>query len=228
MCANLLTDNIPEAWRDFVPSLKAGKHLPLLQEISKLREAGKVIFPAQDDIFRALCLTLPQDVRVIILGQDPYHGQGQAQGLAFSVPTSVKIPPSLRNIFKEIQRDIYSNSDTYTGDSDLSRLSKQGVLLLNTVLSVEEGKAHSHAHLGWQAITHDILQSLAKQHPLAVLLWGKPAEAYAPIFTEQSKHLVLSAPHPSPLSAHRGFLGCGHFSMVNSWLSSQGHSPIIW
>ncbi len=226
--------HIPQEWLDVVPALQKGQHLTLLEHVLQLRQCGHVIYPEQEKIFYALQLTKPAATQVIILGQDPYHGKGQAQGLAFSVPENIKaIPPSLKNIFKEISTDIYGqDSWTESPNPCLERWATQGVLLLNTVLSVEEGKAHSHAHLGWQNITKSILESLAaSSHPLAVLLWGKPAQNYAPIFSQQhtaTQHLVLTAPHPSPLSAHRGFLGCKHFSRVNTWLKQQGKKSIEW
>ncbi len=231
---------ISHKWLDFVPALQEGKHLAILERIAQLRQEGKVIFPPQDAIFRALQLTSPAETKVIILGQDPYHGEGQAQGLAFSVPahTHAKaFPPSLKNIFKEVQSDlaniegsVYEN--TVTPSPCLERWAKQGVLLLNTVLTVEKGQAHSHADLGWQDITKSILQALGQApRPLAILLWGKPAQSYAPLFMPQNtttQHLVLMAPHPSPLSAHRGFLGCKHFSAVNTWLTKQNQKSIEW
>ncbi len=225
---------IPQKWIDFVPCLKAGKHLDMLQKILELRQQGKVIFPLQEHIFSFLEYTLPEEVRVIILGQDPYHGtykgMPQAQGLAFSVGEHMPPPPSLKNIFKEIQQDLYGEMQEEQSSMrpNLVRLAKQGVLLLNTVLTVEEGLAGSHAKLGWQAITQDILQALAqRRQPVAVLLWGNPAKAYAPLFAN-IEHLVLMAAHPSPLSASRGFLGCKHFSKVNAWLIAQGYTSINW
>ncbi len=244
---------IPKAWLDFVPELKAGKHLSLVQKVAQLRTEGKIIYPPQEQLFQALHSLTPQEVRVIILGQDPYHGQGQAHGLAFSVPHTQQTPPSLRNIFKEIAQDkklSVQNTQTSKAPSPhLLRWAKQGVLLLNTILSVEHGKALSHAKLGWQNITHAILHTLAngthvchtqdllqdtqqqlvfQGRPLAVLLWGNAARTLAPLFQQRHKHLVLEAAHPSPLSASRGFLGCSHFSTVNAWLKTRGENPIVW
>ncbi len=197
-----------------------------------MRTDHQHIFPEQHNIFHALALTQPEHVRCVILGQDPYHGFGQAQGLAFSVPAhtaSKALPPSLKNIFKEIHADVYYNSSAYTPSPCLERWAEQGILLLNTVLTVQEGKAHSHAHLGWQDITRQILISVAALQPLAVLLWGKPAQSYATLFSNTPHaHLILTAPHPSPLSAHRGFLGCKHFSQVNAWLEQQDQDSIVW
>ncbi len=227
--------NIPQEWLDFVPCLQSGKHLPLLAKVAELRkqaklhDAGKDIFPPQELIFRSLQLTLPQDIKVIMLGQDPYHGHGQAHGLCFSVPENTPAPPSLRNIFKEIHSDIYAKDTKHVFCHDLSYLAEQGVLLLNTVLTVQEGLAHSHAQLGWQGITQGILQAIAKKQSCAVLLWGKPAQENLWIFKNSPlEHCILTAPHPSPLSAHRGFLGCKHFSSANDWLIKQKKVPILW
>ncbi len=220
---------IAAPWANFVPSIKSGKHLSILERVEELRNDGKIIYPDNNNIFRALELTAPQEVKVIILGQDPYHAKGQAHGLCFSVPSSVKTPPSLRNIFLEMNSDLYNGQSAIKPENDLSRLARQGVLLLNTVLTVEEGRAQSHGKLGWQSITYDILQSVAQAQVCAVLLWGKPAAEYAEIFAASPHdHLVLKAAHPSPLSAHRGFFGCKHFSKVNAWLLSQNKSPIAW
>ena len=221
-------------WRAVVPALAAGEHVSLLAQVAALRAAGQVIFPAQGDIFRALELTSPESVRVVILGQDPYHGAGQAHGLSFSVPPGVPCPRSLANIFKEIHRDIAPSVPPALLSSpqdrpvcDLTRWARQGVLLLNTVLTVEEGKAHAHAALGWQNVTRSVLAAVAAGPAVAVLLWGKPAQSCAPLFA-QGGHLVLEAAHPSPLSASRGFHGCGHFSKVNAWLKARGEAEICW
>ena len=221
-------------WLEAVPALARGEHVPLLAQVQALRSAGVTVFPAQQHIFKALELTGPDAVRVVIVGQDPYHGAGQAHGLSFSVPEHVPCPRSLGNIFKEIRRDLGGdkqpgllNNPTAPPSCDLSRWARQGVLLLNTVLTVEQGKAHSHAHLGWQAITRAVLESVAARHPVAALLWGKPAQEYAPLFAEGG-HCVLMAAHPSPLSASRGFHGCGHFSAVNTWLAGRGEKAIAW
>ncbi len=214
-------------WEQFVPCLKHGQHHALLEHIAQLRNEGNVIYPEQNLIFNALSFCPPQKISVIILGQDPYHGSGQAHGLAFSVPKTSPIPPSLRNIFNEINSDIYqSQKQFYHGD--LSNWAKQGVLLLNTILTVNDSKPLSHAKLGWQTITYNILQSLAQgPTPLAVLLWGKHAQSYQTLFKSQH-HLVLSTSHPSPLSAHRGFLGCKHFSKTNNWLTLNHKHSITW
>lgn len=220
-------DPCPPAWRAFVPELAAGAHLPLLQRVAALR-ARQTIYPAQANIFAALQAAAPENVRVIILGQDPYHGPGQAHGLCFSVQPPCPAPPSLVNIFKEIQADVYGGAPLPDPSACLTRWARQGVLLLNTILSVQAGRALSHANLGWQAITRGILTALAAHHPLAVLLWGRPAQDAAAGLFRTPPHLVLRAPHPSPLSAHRGFFGCRHFSRANRWLEGQGLPPIRW
>ncbi len=218
-----------KAWQYHVQSLKNNEHLPIIQTIAKLRKSGKTIFPPDDHIFSFLHHCKPRDVSVVILGQDPYHKQNQAHGLAFSVLENVPIPPSLRNIFKEINSDIYKDHPAaHEQSSNLIRLATQGVLLLNTILTVEEGKPLSHAHLGWQNITTDILNFLAhSSKPLVVMLWGNTAKHYSSFFTS-TNHLVLLAAHPSPLSASRGFFGCRHFSKANTWLIDHKKQPIIW
>ena len=167
----------------------------------------------------------PDNVRVCILGQDPYHGPGQANGLAFSVSRGMPIPPSLRNIYKEIATDCGGIPPAH---GDLSAWAKQGVLLLNDVLSVEEGKAGSHGRFGWQEVTRTALTALDRR-PVVFLLWGRNARSHRDrVAALHSEHLILEAAHPSPLSAHRGFLGCGHFGRVNRWLEGRSESPVEW
>ncbi|MEG2172036.1 MAG: uracil-DNA glycosylase [Desulfovibrionaceae bacterium] len=218
-----------QGWTSQVEFFATGQHRPLLERVAGLRRSGRVIYPAQEDLLRAFACTAWNDVRVLILGQDPYHGKGQAHGLAFSVPAGTPPPPSLRNICKEVARD---TGAPFPPSSDLSRWAEQGVLLLNTVLSVEDGKAHSHAKLGWQELTRAVLTALAaRPEPLAALLWGNAAKEFLPLFTAArsgNPHLVLCAAHPSPLSACRGFHGCGHFSAVNAWLRASGRAEIVW
>lgn len=215
-------------WSGHVPFLAEEKHLELLEDVARRRIAGEIIYPPQADMLRAFAETPWDRVRVIILGQDPYHGEGQAHGLAFSVPEGVRVPPSLRNILKEVERDVYGGAPPPSISSDLTRWARQGVLLLNTVFSVAAGRAHSHASVGWQTLTSAVLEALAAGgRPLAVLLWGSPARTFAPLFASGG-HLVLCAAHPSPLSASRGFLGCGHFSRVNAWLRERGQPGIVW
>lgn len=188
------------------------------------KAAGKRIFPPGSQWFRALDLTPPDKVRVVILGQDPYHGPGQAHGLCFSVQPGVPVPPSLLNIYKELERDLGIPRPSH---GFLEPWAQQGVLLLNAVLTVEMGDAGSHQARGWERFTDAVIARVnARDHPVAFLLWGSHAQKKAA--GVDSQHLVLKAPHPSPLSAHRGFLGCGHFSQANAWLEEQGMAPIDW
>lgn len=189
------------------------------------REAGKRIFPAGSNWFRALDLTPLDQVKVVILGQDPYHGPGQAHGLCFSVPNGVRPPPSLVNIYKELESDLGIRPAPH---GFLEHWAKQGVLLLNSVLTVEMGLAASHRDRGWERFTDAVIRLVnAKQEPVVFMLWGSYAQKKA-AFVDASRHLVLKAPHPSPLSAHSGFLGCRHFSKANAFLESRGLEPIDW
>ena len=189
------------------------------------REKGRTIFPRASNWFRALDLTPLDQVRVVILGQDPYHGPGQAHGLCFSVPPGVRPPPSLMNIFKELQSDL---GVTPSRHGLLEHWAKQGVLLLNSVLTVELGQAASHREKGWERFTDAVVRLVnEKDMPVVFMLWGSYAQKKA-AFVDASKHLVLKAPHPSPLSAHSGFFGCRHFSKANAFLESKGLEPIDW
>ncbi|TWH77321.1 uracil-DNA glycosylase [Azomonas agilis] len=189
------------------------------------KAAGKVIYPPGALIFNALNSTPLDQVKVVILGQDPYHGPGQAHGLCFSVPQGVAIPPSLLNIYKELHRDLQIDPPKH---GCLQHWADQGVLLLNTSLSVEQGKAGSHAQAGWQRFTDRIIELVSRQCPHVVfMLWGSHAQSKMPLI-DGSKHLVLKSAHPSPLSAHRGFMGNGHFSQANQFLQQQGLTPIDW
>jgi uracil-DNA glycosylase len=166
-------------------------------------------------------------VKVIIVGQDPYHGPGQAHGLAFSVPEDIKAPPSLKNIFREIKEDIDAEQ-ILVFSTDLTRWAKQGVLLLNASLTVEAGKAGSHKDIGWQPLTDQIIQTLStRRQNLVFMLWGRHAQSKMEII-DLAQHYVLTAPHPSPLSAYRGFFGCRHFSKANKYLIEHLQKPIIW
>jgi uracil-DNA glycosylase len=196
-------------------------------------KAGNVVYPRTP--YKALALTPFENVRVVILGQDPYHGPCQAEGLAFSVGDSQKIPPSLRNILKEIQRDTGGLPPLSANGGSLVRWAEQGVLLLNTVLTVEDGLPAGHSKWGWEVLTDKIIQALAKDSkPHAFLLWGGHAQNKAvgiEAFNEDGRHLILKANHPSPLSALRPplpFMGCGHFGQVNQWLVAQNKKPIVW
>ncbi|MCI0528558.1 MAG: uracil-DNA glycosylase, partial [Nitrospira sp.] len=205
-----------KSWEEVIPLLKEGHHQELIKQVDAIRQQATV-YPPPGRIFYALQMTPFDEVKVVILGQDPYHGAGQAMGMAFSVPEGVTPPPSLRNIFKEIEKDVY-NGKRQKFSPDLTRWAKQGVLLLNVVLTVEEGKANSHRTLGWQQITDQIIQKLSQERDhLVFILWGAHAQAKKE-FIDSTKHLVLEAPHPSPLSAKRGFFGSRHFSQANQYL----------
>jgi len=186
---------------------------------------GKRIYPRGNDIFAALAATPFEQVKVVILGQDPYHGPGQAHGLCFSVPPGVDVPPSLQNIFKEIERDLGLPRPR---NGNLQSWARQGVLLLNAVLTVEAGKAGAHQGKGWEGFTDHIVEKLDREREgLVFMLWGTYAQAKGRII-DARRHCVLRAPHPSPLSAHRGFIGCGHFSAANRWLAGRKLTPIDW
>ena len=214
-------------WQDALgPQKEAEYFTRLMARIQSEREAGKVIYPPQQDVFNALKVTPLESVKVVILGQDPYHGPDQAHGLCFSVLPGVKTPPSLVNIYKELAADI--DGFVIPKHGTLTRWAEQGVLLLNTVLTVEQGKAHSHAKWGWETFTDAVIDAVNRhQQGVVFLLWGSHAQKKG-MHIDTSKHHVLSAPHPSPLSAHRGFLGCKHFSQTNQLLTSQNKSPINW
>lgn len=214
-------------WRDMIGSEKAQPYFQhILQQVQQQRDSGKIIYPPKADVFNAFRYTEFDQVKVVILGQDPYHGPNQAHGLAFSVRPNVQIPPSLQNIYKELSQDITGFQIPNHGY--LVDWAQQGVLLLNTVLTVEQGKAHSHANFGWETFTDHVIATL-NQHTqgLVFLLWGSHAQKKGQ-FIDRQKHCVLTAPHPSPLSAHRGFFGCHHFSSTNQYLIQQGKTPINW
>lgn len=185
-----------------------------------------VIYPPADDIFNAFHLTPLGGVKVLILGQDPYHGEHQAHGLCFSVlPDQPDLPPSLQNIYKELQDDLGCE---IPNNGYLKKWAQQGVLMLNTVLTVRAHQAGSHQGKGWEQFTDAIIQAVnAQDRPIVYLLWGKPAQSKIPMLTNP-KHLILKAPHPSPLSAYRGFFGCRHFSQTNEFLKKNGIAPIDW
>lgn len=183
------------------------------------------VFPAREKVFASLKICDYKDIKVVILGQDPYHEVGQAHGLCFSVMPGVKVPPSLVNIYKEIKNDVGGNIPEH---GNLMYLARQGVLLLNTVLTVREGQANSHKDFGWQTFTDEIIKILSKREdPMVFMLWGRNAINKAS-FIDKTKHLVLTAPHPSPLSAYQGFFGCKHFSKCNEFLKKNGKEEIVW
>ncbi|EKF60304.1 uracil-DNA glycosylase [Agrobacterium albertimagni AOL15] len=199
------------------------RHLKVFLQAEKA--AGKQIFPKGAEYFRALDLTPLDEVRVVILGQDPYHGAGQAHGLCFSVRPGVRIPPSLVNIYKELQSDLGIAPARH---GSLEHWAQQGVLLLNSVLTVEEARAASHQGQGWERFTDAVIRAVNEDcEHVVFMLWGSYAQKKA-AFVDGSRHLVLKAPHPSPLSAHNGFFGCRHFSQANEYLLSKGRNAIDW
>jgi uracil-DNA glycosylase len=214
-------------WSDVIGAEKEQEYFrQTLAFVREARESGKLIYPPASDVFNAFKYTEFDQVRVVILGQDPYHGPNQAHGLCFSVLPGVATPPSLVNIYKELARDIPGFQIPKHGH--LVSWAEQGILLLNTVLTVEAGKAHSHAKLGWEQFTDRVIATLnAELSGIIFLLWGSHAQKKGQ-FIDRQRHHVLTAPHPSPLSAHRGFLGCGHFSATNQLLAAQGLRPIDW
>lgn len=228
-----LADVLARAPADWAPLVQAWQASPagqaLLSHVAQRQQAGAVIYPAQ--VLQALALTPRAAVRVVILGQDPYHGPGQAEGLAFSVPPGIKVPPSLRNMVQEINRSL---GVARPASGHLGGWARQGVLLLNTSLTVEEGQPGSHAKRGWEALTDALIQATATDpgHK-AYLLWGAHAQAKAPLVEQAGggRHQVLMANHPSPLSARRPpvpFVGCGHFVQANDFLRSHGQAPVDW
>lgn len=213
------------SWKNVLQEEFKKPYFVELSEAVKEAYLGGVVYPAPHNIFKAFTLCPFDQVTVVILGQDPYHGVDQAHGLAFSVPDEVKTPPSLRNIYKEIQTDLGTAMPT---SGNLEHWATQGVLLLNTTLTVEEAKPGSHQGLGWETFTDAVIKTISDQKDHVVfLLWGNFARSKAALI-DPSKHLILQAPHPSPLSAHSGFFGCRHFSQTNLYLKKHGDREIIW
>jgi uracil-DNA glycosylase len=214
-------------WQAFIAE-EQGK--PYFQDLQRAIEAektsGKVVYPPDAEVFSAFRQTQLNRINVIILGQDPYHGPGQAHGMSFSVPNGIAPPPSLQNIFKELA--LSDASFVVPQHGNLSAWAQQGVLLLNTVLTVNQGAAHSHAKFGWQTFTLRAMQTaLAHNKHVVLMLWGAHAQNFVRDL-DVTGHCVLKAPHPSPLSAHRGFLGCQHFAKANQWLKQKGRTLINW
>lgn len=189
-------------------------------------ERRRAVYPPEEEVFKAFSYTPYSEVKVVIMGQDPYHGPGQAHGLSFSVPEGVLPPPSLKNIFKELETDL-GLPPPKTGC--LIPWAKQGVLLLNATLTVREGEPQSHKGKGWEQFTDAVIRKLAeRKKPIVFLLWGRSAKEKCSQVLSGTEHVILTAPHPSPLSAHQGFLGCRHFSQANAYLVKAGLSPIDW
>lgn len=234
-CSILLSSNLiqshtmevkmEQSWKDVLESEFAKEYFTSLTEQVRAAYLSSTVFPPPKLIFNAFELCPFDNVKVVILGQDPYHGKGQAHGLSFSVPDGVRPPPSLQNIYKEIQADI---GTPIPESGNLERWAKQGVLLLNSTLTVELSQAGSHQGFGWERFTEAVIETISeKKEHVVFLLWGKFAQNKAH-FIDESKHLVLKAPHPSPFSAHSGFFGCKHFSKTNTYLTEHGLDPIEW
>lgn len=217
---------IPQNWLDHIGIEFEQPYMKKLKEFLKSeKETGAIVYPANGNIFNALNTTDFNDVKVVMLGQDPYHGEGQAHGLSFSVPKGVKPPPSLVNIYKEIEAEY---NITMPRSGDLTNWAKQGVLLLNATLTVRQATAGSHQKKGWEEFTDAIIRALNDQHEhIVFMLWGSYAQKKGS-FIDRKKHLVLESVHPSPLSAHRGFLGNGHFKSANEYLIQQSRKPVDW
>lgn len=216
-CIGLSTELKIEAQKPYFKAIE--------QYLGKELHSGKVIYPPIEKVFSAFSYAHPQDIKVVILGQDPYHGPQEANGLAFSVNKSIRIPPSLRNIYKELSNDVACQLPNH---GDLSAWAKQGVLLLNAVLTVEENKPGSHATIGWQQFTDRVIQHLSQENENVVfVLWGNYAKSKTSLIDTQ-KHYIISSPHPSPFSAHNGFFGSKPFSRANEYLLSKNKLPINW
>ncbi|MGP9766719.1 uracil-DNA glycosylase [Halomonas sp. AOP13-D3-9] len=221
-----MANPLPDDWNQWLGNeFQAGYMLALKDFLAQQKAAKKIIYPHSTQWFRAFELTPLNEVKVVILGQDPYHGPNQAHGLCFSVQPGVPVPPSLVNIYKELATDV---GFTPVRHGHLEAWAKQGVLLLNTSLTVEQGNAASHRGKGWEPFTDRAIETVSQHAPPCVfLLWGSHARQKKALI-DQGRHLILEAPHPSPLSAHRGFFGTRHFSQANQFLQAQGRAPIEW
>lgn len=231
MTKKRLAVTLDPSWQKRLDQEFAEDYMRELREyLAHRKTQSAVVFPHSSEWFNAFALTPFNDVKVVILGQDPYHGAGQAHGLSFSVPEGLAIPPSLLNIFKEIDADVGDGEPRLTAlrHGCLIPWAEQGVFLLNSVLTVEQGEAASHQGRGWETFTDSIIRQLSDEREgLVFLLWGSYAQKKGQVI-DSKRHLVLKCPHPSPLSAHRGFLGCGHFSKANEWLIEHKQDPIDW
>ncbi|MDN5061518.1 uracil-DNA glycosylase [Aliarcobacter butzleri] len=213
-------------WKDIIENEQQKLYYEKLKEEIDKRYENSIVFPEKQNIFKAFSLTEFEDLKVVILGQDPYHGIGQAQGLSFSTPSNIKNPPSMVNILKEINDDLGKKS--VCEDGDLTPWAKQGIMLLNTILTVEQGLPKSHHNLGWEIFTDNIIKYISdNKENVIFLLWGSPAISKTKLI-DKNKHFILTAPHPSPLSVYRGFYGCKHFSKTNEILKKLNKEEIIW
>lgn len=220
-----MADILKNDWNDVVGSELEKPYYLELREFLKEEYKAQKVFPDKQNIFNALNSTSYTGVKVVLLGQDPYHGEGQAHGLSFSVGRDVRIPPSLRNIYKELHNDIGCEIPSH---GNLNKWTEQGVLLLNTVLTVREGKAHSHRGKGWETFTDKVIERLnERETPLVFMLWGRPAQEKLKLINSD-KHFVIQSPHPSPFSASKGFFGSKPFSRANDWLNKIGEKEINW
>ena len=212
-------------WKTVIQHEQNQEYYKNLKSIIDKKYETTTVYPPKHKIFNAFSLTKYNNLKVVILGQDPYHQPYQAQGLAFSTPKEIKNPPSMVNILKEIQNDIGSS---ICSDGDLTPWAQQGILLINTILTVEDSKAKSHHNIGWEIFTDNIIKHISDNfHDIIFLLWGSPAISKSKLI-DKSKHHILTAPHPSPLSAYRGFFGCKHFSRTNEILENLGKEKITW
>jgi uracil-DNA glycosylase len=216
-------EDLPESWRTCLGDEMQTPHFQSLRRFLYQERADHEVFPSSSDVFNALKLTPFESVRVLILGQDPYHDMDQAHGLSFSVRPGIQSPPSLRNIFKELQSDLGIDPASH---GCLESWARQGVLLLNTVLTVRAHEANSHRGKGWEEFTTRIIKCVNERPSVAFVLWGKPAQQKARLIDD--RHLIIESPHPSPLSAHRGFFGSRPFSRINSFLERHGQTAIDW
>lgn len=217
------TDDLPNCWQSALQPEFQSDYFQKLQKFVTAERAAATVFPPEDEVFTALKLTPLNQVKVLILGQDPYHNDGQAHGLSFSVQKGVKVPPSLRNIYKELKDDLGISPALH---GHLVHWAKQGVLMLNTVLTVRAHEPNSHKKKGWEAFTTKIIQCVNEQPSVAFVLWGKPAEKKAELISPH--HLIIKTAHPSPLSARRGFIGSKPFSKINNFLAANNLSTIDW
>ena len=216
---------MPKRWENFAFNEQKKEYLLSIKlRLKEELKSGKTIYPPKKEIFKAFELTAPENTKVIILGQDPYYNFNQANGLCFSVNKKQPLPPSLKNIFKELEDDLGIKNYEH---GDLSSWAKQGVLLMNTSLTVEKGKPGSHLKFGWEQLTDQVIRSFNKKMKIVFVLWGKSAAKKKKLINED-KHFILEASHPSPLSCHKGFFGCNHFSKCNNFLKTSGKEEINW
>ncbi len=222
---NTISPQLEASWLQLLHDVFQTENFALLKQFLIKERNEHTVYPPGSLMFRAFNETLVHRVKVVILGQDPYHGPGQAEGLSFSVPPNLPVPPSLKNVYKELHDDLACSIPSH---GHLGQWARQGVLLLNAMLSVRAGAPSSHQNKGWEFFTDELIRRLSRhQDTLVFLLWGKFAQSKASLIDE-TKHLILKAPHPSPFSAHTGFFGCRHFSQANEYLEDHGLMPIHW